>query len=203
MAYGAFSLQFAALDVYKATEFVVVSVNTRTAQSRNRGAAIPKWKERQLCSFDSTRKCVSANATEFSELITFKVKDPRNLPLKRDWRLIRENDKEGNIIFLYEDYDKMPLIRNMTLHVADNSYKEYQNGLKAEYYTKRQEHERSEPPPGVDVGQWIEMKVAEKNKFNGELKTMNHTIGSKTFARVHKEYKNKHGKESNPILFFF
>nr|XP_028956394.1 uncharacterized protein LOC114824158 [Malus domestica] len=97
----------------------------------------------------------------------------------------------------------MPLIRNMTLHVADNSYKEYQNGLKAEYYTKRQGHERSEPPPGVDVGQWIEMKVAEKNKFNGELKTMNHTIGSKTFARVHEEYKNKHGKESNPILFFF
>ncbi|KAB2620141.1 hypothetical protein D8674_039868 [Pyrus ussuriensis x Pyrus communis] len=115
-------------------------------ECRTRGAAIPKWKGRQLCLFDSTRKC-------------------------------------GNIIFLDEDLDRMSVICNMTLHVADHAYKEYQ-------------HDCSEPPPGVDGDQWVEMleywdnpktKVAEKNKYNRDLKTMNHTTGSKTFARTSME----------------
>ncbi|KAB2626895.1 hypothetical protein D8674_020513 [Pyrus ussuriensis x Pyrus communis] len=46
----------------------------------------------------------------------------------------------------------MLMLRNMTLHVADHAYKEYHNCLKAEYYTKRQEHERSKPLSGVDGG---------------------------------------------------
>ena len=63
-------------------------------ECRTHGAAIPKWKERQLCLFDSTGKCVSENAGEFLKLIASEVKAPRHIPLKRDWCLVPENDKE-------------------------------------------------------------------------------------------------------------
>ncbi|KAM1571154.1 hypothetical protein ACFX10_036079 [Malus domestica] len=189
------------------------------SERRSRGAAIPKWKGKQLCLFDSTGKCVSENAAEFSKLVASEVRDPRFIPLKKDWRLVPEDVKDvlwerikGYINFLDEDLDRIPMIRNMTLHVADHAYKEYRNNLKAEYYTKRQEEDRLEPPPGVDGCQWAEMlaywddpktkEVAEKNKYNRELKTMNHTTGSKTFARVREELKRKHGKEPDPISFF-
>ena len=64
------------------------------SERRTHGAAIPKWKERQICLFDSTGKCVIENAAEFSKLIASEVKDPRLIPLKRDWRLVPEDDKE-------------------------------------------------------------------------------------------------------------
>ncbi|XP_050125655.1 uncharacterized protein LOC126602861 [Malus sylvestris] len=189
------------------------------SERRTRGACIPKWKGKQVCLFDSTWKCVSENSSDFSKMVASEVKDPRHIPLKKDWRGVPANAKElmweiikGNILFLDEDQDRMPIIRNMTLNVADHAYKEYRNWLKAEYYTKRQEHERSEPPPGVDGGQWAEMlaywddpktkEVAEKNKINRVSKKMNHTTGSKTFARVREELKKKHGKEPDPITFF-
>lgn len=53
-----------------------------------------KWTGKQNCEFDSTRKCISTNSLDFSKFIVFKVKDPQNLPLKNDWCLIKENDKE-------------------------------------------------------------------------------------------------------------
>ena len=62
-------------------------------------------------------------------------------------------------MFLDEDQDRMPVIRSMTINVTNHANKEYRNWLKSEYYTKRPEHERSEPPPGVDGGQWAEMLV--------------------------------------------
>ncbi|XP_070678002.1 uncharacterized protein [Malus domestica] len=170
---------------------------------RTRGAAIPKWKEKQLCLFDSKEKCVSENASEFSKLVASEVKDPRLIPLKKDWRLVPEDVKDGlwerikgYIIFLDEDLDRIPLIRNMTLHVADHAYKEYRNNLKAEYYTKDKRKSAWNLPLV-----WM-VEVAEKNKFNRESKTMNHTTGSKTFARVREELKRKHGKEPDPISFF-
>lgn len=51
----------------------------------------------------------------------------------------------------------MPLIHNLTLARGDHAHKEHRNTLKAEYYTKIQEHASSEPPPDVNFGQWVEM----------------------------------------------
>ncbi|XP_070665247.1 uncharacterized protein [Malus domestica] len=45
-------------------------------------------------------------------------------------------------------------------------------------------------------------EVAEKNKINRQRKTMNHTTGTKSFARKRQEYRKKHGKEDDPVTFF-
>ncbi|XP_050142209.1 uncharacterized protein LOC126618166 [Malus sylvestris] len=174
---------------------------------RTRGPSIPKW-TKQLCSFDSSGKCISDNSSAFSRLVAVEVQDNRNFPLERDWRKIKEEVKEvlwnrikGNIFFEDADIVKMPIIRHMTLKVAEHAHKDYRNKLKKEHYSKRAEEELSHPPPEVNPTQWAALEVAEKNKINRKKKTMNHTIGTKSFARKRQEF-NQHGKEVDPVTFF-
>ncbi|XP_050113824.1 uncharacterized protein LOC126592106 [Malus sylvestris] len=193
-------------------------------QRKTRGPGKIKWaskdgRGKEYCEFGPTGKCISANSVNFSKLIASEVKDPRNLPLKTDWRLIDEDVKEvfwntirDTIAFRDEDLVKMPLIRLMTLSIAEHAHKEYRNYLKKIFYSRRQGEDRLQCPPNVDPGQWVEMvrywdnpktmEKAEKNRINRQTKTMNHTTGSKTFVRVREEYRKEHGEEPDPIAFF-
>ncbi|XP_070669565.1 uncharacterized protein [Malus domestica] len=185
---------------------------------RRRGPSIPKW-TKQLCSFDSSGKCISDNSNAFSRLVAAEVRDNRNFPLERDWRKIKQEVKEvlwnrikGNIFFDDADIVKMPIIRHMTLKIAEHAHKEYRNKLKKEHYSERAEEERSHPPPEVNSADWAALvahwnqektrEVAEKNKINRKKKTMNHTTGTKSFARKRQEFRNKHGKEADPVTIF-
>ncbi|CAN6696907.1 unnamed protein product [Malus baccata var. baccata] len=183
-------------------------------QRKTRGPGKIKWaskdgRGKEYCEFGPTGKCISANSVNFSKLIASEVKDPNNLPLKTDWRLIDEDVKEvfwntirDTIAFRDEDLVKMPLIRLMTLSIAEHAHKEYRNYLKKIFYSRRQGEDRLQCPPNVDPGQWVEMEKAEKNRINRQTKTMNHTTGSKTFVRVREEYRKEHGEEPDPIVFF-
>ncbi|XP_050150586.1 uncharacterized protein LOC126625570 [Malus sylvestris] len=135
---------------------------------RERGPLIPNWKE-QVCCFDASGKCISEISSAFSKHVVAEVRDFRHMPLVSDWRQIKQDLREAfwirikeTIIFLEEDMAKMPMIRHITLHIAEHAYKEYRNKLKKN----------------------IILEIAAKNKYNLQLKTMNHTTGAKSFARV-------------------
>ncbi|XP_050117016.1 uncharacterized protein LOC126594803 [Malus sylvestris] len=103
---------------------------------RGRGPSIPNWKE-QPCSFDAFGKCISENSSAFSKHVAVEVRDYRNIPLVRDWRMIKEDHKEAfwnrikeTIIFQEEDMTKMPMIHHMALHTAEHAHKEYINKFK-------------------------------------------------------------------------
>ncbi|CAN6568157.1 unnamed protein product [Malus baccata var. baccata] len=154
---------------------------------RRRGPSIPKW-TKQFCSFDSSGKCISDHSSAFSRLVAAEVRDNRNFPLERDWRKIKEEVKDvlwnrikGNIFFEEADIVKMPIIRHMTLKIAEHAHKEYRNKLKKEHYSKRAEEERNHPPPEVNPAQWAAL-VAYWNK--------------------EKTRRNQHGKEADPVTFF-
>ncbi|XP_050121853.1 uncharacterized protein LOC126599504 [Malus sylvestris] len=100
---------------------------------RRWGPSIPNWKE-QPCSFDASGKCISENSSAFSKHVAAKVRDYRNIPLVRDWHMIKEDRKDAfwnrikeTIIFQEKDMAKMPMIRHMTLHIAEHAHKEYRN----------------------------------------------------------------------------
>ncbi|XP_050134390.1 uncharacterized protein LOC126610373 [Malus sylvestris] len=103
---------------------------------RRRGPSIPSWKE-QPCSFDSSGECISDNSSAFSRHVAAEVTDYRNISMVRDWRLIKEEDKEvfrnkikDYVIFQEEDIVKMLMIRHMTLKIVEHAHKEYRNKFK-------------------------------------------------------------------------
>ncbi|XP_050102111.1 uncharacterized protein LOC126582140 [Malus sylvestris] len=103
---------------------------------RRQGPSIPNWME-QVCCFDVSGKCISENSSAFSKHVAVEVRDSRHMPLVSDWRQIKQDCREAfwirikkTIIFQEEDMAKMPMIRHMTLHIAEHAYKEYRNKLK-------------------------------------------------------------------------
>ncbi|KAM2105007.1 hypothetical protein ACFX1R_015549 [Malus domestica] len=103
------------------------------------------------------------NSSAFSKHIAAKVRDYRNMPLVSDWRKIKEDGREAfwnrikeSIIFQEEDIAKMPVIRHITLHIAEHAHKEYRNKLK-KYYTYKPVEEHQKTSSNVDPQQWADL----------------------------------------------
>lgn len=72
-------------------------------------------------------------------------------------------------MFDEEDISKMPIIRQMTLHIAEHAHKEYRNKLKKEHYTDKPVEVHQNTPLNVDPQQWAELVAywnKEKTKVN-------------------------------------
>ena len=65
---------------------------------------------------------------------------------------------------------KMPMIRHMTLHIAEHAHKEYINKFIKKQYTNKPVEEQVKTPPNVDPQQWADLVAYwndEKTKVNG------------------------------------
>ncbi|XP_020249262.1 uncharacterized protein LOC109826654 [Asparagus officinalis] len=200
--------------------------NGPTQKKRGRGYDKPKWGKsgKESIAFTEDGLCVDPKDAQLSRYLGSLAKNSRFLPLKPiDWRLHDDTTMDHVWKTIYdtidwrpEDVPNIPKIRLVMLQRLSDRCRNYKASLKAKYYT---------PYVGlperflcgddrVDRDQWRAMvnywdtdpknKVrCEKNIESRKRQKMNHTGGTKSFARHMADYEKKHGRKPDPIEIFY
>ncbi|ONK75692.1 uncharacterized protein A4U43_C03F19540 [Asparagus officinalis] len=183
----------------------------QTQKKRGRGYDKPKWGKsgKESIAFTEDGLCVDPKDAQLSRYLGSLAKNSRFLPLKPiDWRLHDDTTMDHVWKTIYdtidwrpEDVPNIPKIRLVMLQRLSDRCRNYKGSLKAKYYT---------PYVGlperflfgddrVDRDQWQAMvnywdtdpknKVrCEKNIESRKRQKMNHTGGTKSFARHMADY---------------